>query len=100
MVPAHSGPDGDEHDEESVLTLFEATYPAQPPLSTTEVAEHLDVSEETARNRLESLKAEEHLTSKSLTGGTKLWWSPEMDFATAELAGSPRHGVARESTEE
>jgi predicted ArsR family transcriptional regulator len=101
MVPASGDADGETSDEdEELLALFEATYPSQPPLSTGEVAEHLDVDEETARERLESLKAADELASKSLTGGKKLWWRPEMDFATAELAGSPRQHVAQESSEE
>lgn len=99
MAPAPNGSDSEDSDEEA-FALFEATYPAQPPLSTTEVAEHLGVSEEAARDRLESLKAADRLASKSLTGGTKLWWSPEADFATAELAGSPRRSATRETSEE
>jgi len=89
MESATRGSGTDVSDEE-FLALFDGRTSAQPPLSTVEVANNLGVDVDTARARLNALRDAGKLQSRSLTGDKRLWWDPDYDFATAELAGSPR----------
>ncbi len=76
--------------EDDILALFDGRTSAQPPLSTTEVAAHLGISTEGAQEHLEALREAGEVQTRSLTGEKRLWWDPNYDFATAELAGTPR----------
>jgi hypothetical protein len=89
-----------EVSDDEVLALFDGRTSAQPPLSTAEVAAHLGISTERARERLGALRDAGKVQSRSLTGEKRLWWDPDYDFATAELAGTPRRRRRAETVEE
>jgi len=88
-----------EVSEDDILALFDGRTSAQPPLSTTEVAAQLGISTERARERLDALREVGKVRTRSLTSEKRLWWDPDYDFATAELAGTPRRRRAEEAEE-
>jgi len=62
---------------DEVLELLEARE--EPFLSTSEIAEHLDVSKPTAIERLKKLRDEGAIRSREVAGNTPVWYLPELE---------------------
>ncbi|WP_410764917.1 winged helix-turn-helix transcriptional regulator [Haloferax sp. DFSO60] len=57
--------------DEEILSIFESHK--DPFLSTAEVAEELDFSQQGTIKRLQALESEGHLRNKN-AGGSLIWW--------------------------
>ena len=69
------GPDV-EYTPEAVLSVFNKKGGPKEPLTSSEIAEELDCSSQTARNRLNELSERGELKTKKVGARGQVWWLP------------------------
>jgi len=72
---------------ESALAVFRSTGARDEPLTTAEVADALDCSQQAASERLEGLVEEGELARKRVGGTERVWWEPDGDGTTDAVDG-------------
>ena len=61
---------------EVVLSVFEENAEMYEPLTSAEIAEELDCSQQTVRNRLKELSENGKIASKKVGARGRVWWLP------------------------
>jgi predicted ArsR family transcriptional regulator len=62
---------------EDVLRVFKQRSDSYEPMTSSEIAESLGCSRQTAANRLEELSEEDDLETKKVGARGRVWWLPE-----------------------
>ena len=69
-----------EYTAENVLSVFHQRSDQCEPMTSTEIAEALGCSRQTAVNRLEDLTAKEKIETKKIGARGRVWWLPEEHY--------------------
>jgi len=73
---AKPGPSA-EYTTENVLRVFHQRSDQYEPMTSSEIAEALGCSRQTALNRLEELTVEDEIETKKVGARGRVWWVPD-----------------------